>query len=75
MELGESPVWDERTGTLLFVDIVRGAIALRRDGGLRFNDGACDPQGRFWVGTMALDFAPGRGTLCVTGRAPNCFSG
>jgi len=115
-ELGESPVWDERTGTLLFVDIVRGviarcdpkrgetetvavfeepvgSIALRRDGGLvaavgtaivlldeqsnrtivarlpdagglRFNDGACDPQGRYWIGTMALDLAPGRGTLC-----------
>jgi sugar lactone lactonase YvrE len=115
MELGESPVWDERTRTLCLVDILRGsivrfdpesgtettvahfddpvgAIALRRDGGLvaaagttvalldeessvlvvaearaaeglRFNDGACDPQGRFWAGTMALDEAPGRGTL------------
>ena len=115
MELGESPVWDERTRALHVVDILRGsivrfdprsgtseglahldalvgAIALRRDGGLiaaagttvvlldeesnahvvaatpdsdgiRFNDGACDPQGRFWAGTMALDEAPGRGTL------------
>jgi sugar lactone lactonase YvrE len=116
MELGESPLWDERTGTLLMVDIERGivarfhakrseletvavlddrvgSIALRRDGGLiaaagtsivlldersngtigarlpdadglRFNDGACDAQGRYWIGSMALDLAAGRGTLC-----------
>jgi sugar lactone lactonase YvrE len=115
LELGESPVWDERTGTLYLVDILRGsihrfdpragtsstvtrldgtvgAIALRRDGGLiaaagttvalldeesnvtvgarvpdgdgvRFNDAACDPQGRFWAGTMALDDGPNRGAL------------
>jgi len=115
LELGESPFWDERTGTLYAVDILRGAIVrfdpagggtetvaqldglvgaivLREDGGLvaavgtsivllddeshstvvaelpdadgvRFNDGACDPQGRFWVGTMALDDSSGRGTL------------
>jgi sugar lactone lactonase YvrE len=115
LDLGESPVWDERTRTLLAVDILRGsivrfdpdssttelvgtlnglvgAVALRREdglvaavdtsvvlldaelrstvvaetpdaAGLRFNDGACDPQGRFWVGTMALDESPGRGTL------------
>ncbi len=115
LELGESPVWDERASALYAVDILRGtvlhldpasgaveqiarlddlvgAIVLRRDGGLlaavgtslvlldaelrrtlvaelsdvtaiRFNDGACDPQGRLWVGTMGLDEAPGRGTL------------
>jgi sugar lactone lactonase YvrE len=115
LELGESPVWDERAAALYAVDILHGtvlhlnpasgaveqiarldelvgAIVLRRDGGLlaavgtslvlldaelrqtvvaelsdvtglRFNDGACDPQGRFWVGTMGLDETPGRGTL------------
>jgi sugar lactone lactonase YvrE len=31
--------------------------------GRRANDGACDPAGRFWVGTMAEDEAPGRGAL------------
>jgi sugar lactone lactonase YvrE len=115
MELGESPVWDERTGTLYTVDILGraiarfhpasgetgtvavpedlvGSIGLRRGeglvaatgtaiallderwrttvvaeltdaDGLRFNDGACDPQGRFWVGTMSLRQEPGQGTL------------
>jgi sugar lactone lactonase YvrE len=27
------------------------------------NDGACDPQGRFWAGTMAYDESPGMGAL------------
>jgi sugar lactone lactonase YvrE len=30
---------------------------------VRMNDGACDPQGRFWAGTMAYDEAPGAGFL------------
>jgi sugar lactone lactonase YvrE len=31
--------------------------------GLRANDGAIDPGGRFWVGTMAVDESPGQGAL------------
>ena len=31
--------------------------------GNRMNDGACDPRGRFWVGSMALDERPGAGSL------------
>jgi sugar lactone lactonase YvrE len=31
--------------------------------GLRANDGACDPAGRLWVGTLALDERPGAGSL------------
>jgi sugar lactone lactonase YvrE len=30
---------------------------------VRMNDGACDPQGRFWAGTVAYDESPGAGTL------------
>jgi sugar lactone lactonase YvrE len=31
--------------------------------GTRMNDGACDPQGRFWAGTLADDFRAGGGSL------------
>jgi sugar lactone lactonase YvrE len=31
--------------------------------GTRMNDGACDPQGRFWAGTMADDHHAGGGAL------------
>ena len=31
--------------------------------GVRMNEGGCDPQGRFWCGTMASDGAPGAGAL------------
>ncbi len=44
-----------------------GERANKRSGpalsGTRFNDGACDARGRFWVGTMSLTGAPGRGVL------------
>jgi sugar lactone lactonase YvrE len=30
---------------------------------VRMNDGACDPQGRFWAGTMAHDESAGAGVL------------
>jgi sugar lactone lactonase YvrE len=30
---------------------------------VRFNDGACDPAGRFWAGTVAHDVRPGAGAL------------
>jgi sugar lactone lactonase YvrE len=114
-ELGERPVWDARTGRLIWVDINAGqlhefdpggadrviasagvpvgAAAPRTAGGyvlaaadgfrltgadgaavsslrppgmpgnVRFNDGACDPAGRFWAGTAATDGQPGAGSL------------
>ncbi len=52
---------------LLYVDDARVVHELaqpeagRRD--VRMNDGACDPQGRFWAGTMAYDESPGAGVL------------
>ncbi len=33
------------------------------DSSVRMNDGGCDPQGRFYCGSMAYDQAPGRGRL------------
>ncbi|MDH6133696.1 sugar lactone lactonase YvrE [Kitasatospora sp. MAA4] len=34
----------------------------------RMNDGACDPHGRFWAGSMAYDATPGAGSLYRTDR-------
>jgi len=34
----------------------------------RFNDGKCDPRGRFWAGTMALDGSPEKGSLYCLDR-------
>ena len=120
-ELGEGPRLDPRTGEVLWVDILAGALyrcvwdagRLRtiavievgrhlgavapvdapgggwiaaagqgfahvaedgtvtvlaepeagQHGRTRMNDGACDPQGRFWAGSMAYDTSPGAGTL------------
>jgi sugar lactone lactonase YvrE len=33
------------------------------DPGVRMNDGGCDPDGRFYCGSMAYDETPGRGSL------------
>jgi sugar lactone lactonase YvrE len=114
--LGEGPVWDDKTKTLCWVDILAGqihefnpdtetcktldvgqmigAVAICNDGdflvalknGLgiinrksekltlfahpeshlienRFNDGKCDPAGRFWIGSMAINEEPNAGSL------------
>jgi L-arabinonolactonase len=49
-------------------DPATGAIAKLADApghhdGLRFNDGKCDRQGRFWVGTMRAGDVPAEGAL------------
>jgi len=119
-ELGEHPVWDAASGTVVWVDLPAGAVhrstppasygegwhdgsvvvageigvvALRADGGLiaaadsaflrldasgrpdgdpfpvdlpagaSFNDGACDPAGRFLAGTTSAADRPGNGVL------------
>ena len=109
--LGEGPVWDVRTQTLYWIDILNkrvyanadilleldetiGCLALRKSGGLvftkrfsfwtldlnpvrtaflsaltnepadnRFNDGKCDPRGRFLAGTMDMGEKDPNGSL------------
>ncbi|HLU74839.1 MAG TPA: SMP-30/gluconolactonase/LRE family protein [Nonomuraea sp.] len=36
-----------------------------QDPSVRMNDGGCDPDGRFYIGTMAYDATPGKGTFYV----------
>ena len=67
-----APVQDD-PGWLLAAG--RGFVHLAPDGrlrpvagevapaGTRMNDAACDPQGRFWAGTLADDHHPGGGAL------------
>jgi sugar lactone lactonase YvrE len=54
-------------GGFLFTDASGRVLELAQpEGGrtdVRMNDGACDPQGRFWAGTMAHDESPGAGVL------------
>jgi sugar lactone lactonase YvrE len=40
---------DTKTGKLTYLDNPLP------DSNMRFNDGKCDPNGRFWVGSMAMD--------------------
>jgi sugar lactone lactonase YvrE len=42
---------------------LRTVLADVVDEGTRMNDAACDPQGRFWAGTLADDHREGGGTL------------
>ncbi len=55
----------ERTFVLIAPDgSVDGEVGpVFDDEGLRFNDGGCDPAGRFWMGSMAYDGSPGAGAL------------
>lgn len=53
---------------LMRMDPSTGVVTLLLDPevdrpGNRFNDGKCDPWGRFWAGTMAYDFEPLAGSL------------
>jgi sugar lactone lactonase YvrE len=61
--LSEGPRWHEERQELLWVEILgcqmhRGTLSAD----VRMNAGACDPQGRFWAGTMGVpDDGPGSG--------------
>jgi hypothetical protein len=45
-------------------DSLRTLVDIPHDRERRLNDGACDPHGRFWVGSMALDERPEGGAGC-----------
>jgi sugar lactone lactonase YvrE len=47
----------------LLPDGAQHLIAEVAPAGTRMNDAACDPQGRFWAGTLADDHRPGGGAL------------
>jgi sugar lactone lactonase YvrE len=56
------------TDALAAIDLASGDVrplmaVPHAEPGLRCNDGLCDPAGRFWIGTMALDERPGVGAL------------
>jgi sugar lactone lactonase YvrE len=40
--------------------------------GNRFNDGKCDPAGRFWIGSMAISEEPGAGSLYMIDKDLSC---
>lgn len=40
-----------------------GFVTIGTDPQVRCNDGGCDPDGGFWIGTLAYGFAEGAGTL------------
>ena len=59
-------LWDGDTTTL-----VAPVEPQRRE--IRMNDGACDSRGRFWAGTMHIDYRRGEGALYrldESGNAP-----
>jgi len=57
MESGLFAIAARADGTLAASPI---AAAVHAERGMRFNDGRCDRQGRFWAGTMLMDMAAGR---------------
>lgn len=57
MESGLFAIATRDDGTLASTPLTRAPHAAH---GMRFNDGRCDRQGRFWAGTMLMDMAAGR---------------
>ncbi|RRQ49769.1 SMP-30/gluconolactonase/LRE family protein [Maribacter algicola] len=49
---------NRESGAITYADHPEKDVA-----GNRFNDGKCDPAGRFWVGSMALSEATGAGSV------------
>lgn len=61
----ECTLFDWETGRFSPLAVPSEGIAPRH----RFNDGKCDPTGRFWAGTLSLDQAPGEAALFVVEAA------
>jgi sugar lactone lactonase YvrE len=40
-----------------------GFVTIDEDPGMRCNEGGCDPDGGFWIGTLSYEFTEGAGTL------------
>jgi len=57
MESGLFAIATRDDGTLAATPVARATHAAH---GMRFNDGRCDRQGRFWAGTMLMDMAAAR---------------
>ncbi|MFN5423277.1 MAG: SMP-30/gluconolactonase/LRE family protein, partial [bacterium] len=49
---------DRTTGKIIFLHYPEKHLPSNR-----FNDGKCDPAGRFWVGTMSISEEPGAGNV------------
>jgi sugar lactone lactonase YvrE len=58
-----------RSFVYLAPDGTRRTIAEVAPAGTRMNEGACDPQGRFWAGTLADDHHEGGGAFYRLDRA------
>src|SRR4051794_39450690 len=72
--VGATAPWDDNAvlvalaDGLAELDLTSGALRRLVDlphpvPAMRANDGACDPAGRFWIGTMRLDEQPGDSVL------------
>lgn len=57
MESGTFSLWLQEGGA---AEATRLSSVEHAMPGMRFNDGRCDRQGRFWAGTMLLDMAAGK---------------
>lgn len=70
----ECTLFDWETGRFTPLAVPAEGISPRH----RFNDGKCDPTGRFWAGTLSLDQRPGEAALFAiegTGQIRRALSG
>lgn len=70
----ECTLFDWETGRFTPLAVPAEGVSLRH----RFNDGKCDPSGRFWGGTMSLDHAREEASLFAiesTGQIRRVLSG